>query len=268
MLFKNYLFSLLPVYFKREDTNKDNNGEGTLERYMQIFGEELDDEVIPKLENILDIVDANTTPSNLINTLSDTLGNPPDIFLDEALYRKLLRYVSSIYKIKGTAFSYQVYFGLLGYNATILELPPDEEDYYDTGILYDTLAQDYDEGCKECSDYYIILTKNDDPLSPVDQTTLDKLHSIVYFVEPINANLLGLQLAIGPSDDVNFCLEQEVKISTYTVERYDQSHNYDTGILYDATQQTNILTLPFDCQASLPQDGISIWALEDDFEVQ
>ena len=53
-LFKTYLFDKLPGFFKREDTFKDGNDEGLLERYLKIFGEELDENVSDDIDNYLD----------------------------------------------------------------------------------------------------------------------------------------------------------------------------------------------------------------------
>ena len=118
VLFKNFLFKRLPTYFKRFDSNKDLQGRGTLERYMGILGEELDEEIVPLIENYLDVVDAQVSPERFLIHLSDTLGNPPDISQNLAEYRNILSFIVSYYKIKGTEAAYQLFFSLLGFNIT------------------------------------------------------------------------------------------------------------------------------------------------------
>ena len=120
--FEDKIFGSLPIYFKREDTNKDVNNKGTFERYLSIFSDYLNDTLFPEATDYLDIVDAQVSPSKFLTHLSDVLGNPPDIFEDEARYRKILEFATTIYKIKGTIESYEFFFAILGYNVTIIPI--------------------------------------------------------------------------------------------------------------------------------------------------
>ena len=181
------------------------------------------------------------------------------------------RYVLNIYKIKGTEASYTLYFSMLGFNVTLNQLPESEADRYDDStVLYDEADTFYDDGCKPCSEYEITFTSKDNPLAPIQAGTLQKLRDIIYFVEPINAHLKGLNIGISPEDDVNFCIEQVIKMETLTFLRYDTVNvNYDTiGISYDSSIASTLLNLPLNCETLLPTDGISIWELENDFEVE
>ena len=271
MSFKDFIFNTLPDYFHRADTNKDLNNEGTLQRFLQVLGIELDDEVQPALEELINELDRTTANGEFLNYISDTLGNPPDIFLNEPQYRKLLQFVISIYKIKGTKLSYSLFFNILGFDINIVEYP-DALDYYydDPSVFYDDGITFHDNGCKTCSDYDILFTNIADPFTPPNQTTLSKLRTIIPFVEPINAKLQNLLFGISLSDDVNFCLEQDVRFETFNSILYDNpTFSYDAaGANYDDRITQNTLTLPFDCAGSTPLEGISIWGIEDDFIVQ
>ncbi len=270
MTFKDFLFDTLPDYFYQRDSNKDSNNEGTLQRYLSVLGLELDDEIVPALENFILEIDPQTASNDFLNYISDTLGNPPDIFLDENLYRTLLNFIINVYKIKGTKQSYELFFSMMGFNINITEFPNQKTRSWDTGDFYDTLDVDYDEGCYPCSDYEILFTSAGNPLIPLDQTTLEKLRSIVPFVEPINANLRSLIFGILITEDVNFCVEQEVKFTVFDNQAYDNpSYAYDqAGLLYDNQNIQNTLTLPIDCAGSTPLEGISVWGIDDDFIVQ
>lgn len=271
MAFKDFLFNTLPLYFHRSDTNKNIAGEGTLQRFLQVLGLELDDEIVPALENFIDELDAETATDDFLNYISDSLGNPPDVFLDQALYRKLLQFVINVYKIKGTKRSYELFYNILGYSLTITEIAPEVVRYYDDPtFLYDDGSTFYDMGCKTCSDYEILFVNIANPLNPLNQTTLNKLRSIIPFVEPINARLIGLIFGIQIVEDVNFCLEQEVKFTTFDNQSYDNpAYAYDqAGLAYDNINIQNTLTLPFSCAGSLPLTGISIWGISTTFEVQ
>ena len=267
--FKDYLFNTLSTYFYDNDTNKNVNGEGLLQRYLQVFGEEIDEEVIPKIEDFINNLDAKNCDENTLKYISDFFGNPPDLFLDDNLYRKLLTFVISIYKIKGTSRSFELFFNLLGYNVIITDEPKNSFFFYDElNLFYDTLQVNYDGGCKLCNKYSITFSSIDNPLEPITQATLNKLVSVIKFVEPINAEIEDLNFSISVTEDVNFCLEQDIKFLTESINKYDIGQNYDVfGLSYDNQEVNTLLTLPFDCNDSLPLEGISIWALEDDFIV-
>ena len=271
MVFKDFLFNTLPDYYYINDSNKDGNNEGTLQRYLSVLGLELDDEIVPALENFINEMDAETASNDLLNYISDSLGNPPDIFLDEEKYRLILKFIINVYKIKGTKKSYELFFSMLGFNINITEFAPLEKKLYDELLLnYDEDGINYDMGCETCSEYEILFTSSTNPLSPLDQTTLSKLRSIVPFVEPINADLRGLVFGISITEDVNFCIEQEVKFTALETKSYDNPiYAYDQiGLKYDNTTVTNLLTLPIDCAGGLPLEGISIWGVDDDFIIQ
>lgn len=230
--FSSWLFKLLPAYYQREDNNKDGNDRGTLERYLGIVGDAVNDEiplVEDLLKNVIDIAECNP---RFLNHIAYTLGNPPDVMNTEALYRKLLSYIMSIYKIKGTIPSYQYFFNLLGFSVFITE-------YNCISVLYDnnqTYDSDpaifYDKYCCTCSDYSIAFSGAQDSCLtntyfPVSQTTLSNLIKVVFFLEPINAHLRSLDYLIKFCDEVAWCYEDNF---LYDVRIYD---SYDIGLLYD-----------------------------------
>lgn len=192
--FRDYLFGLLPVYFKRNDTYKDKDDKGLLERYLMVFGNELDYQVIPKITCYLHAIDAAVCDAKFLDPLSQSLGNPPDIFQDDEIYRNLLQYVVTFYKIKGTIASYKLFFAILGYDVEIEELPHEDDDsFYDSEAEYDTGEErhTYDRNaCLVCY-YYNINIKPLDPNAQlvVSTSNLNKLKEAIYFNEPINCKL-------------------------------------------------------------------------------
>ena len=274
--FNTYFFDLLPHYFKSNDNYKDINNKGLLERYLGIFGVEIKDEIIPKLENYLINVDPYQCDEKFLNDISYTLGNPPDIFGNPTLYRKLLSTIISVYKIKGTIRSYKLFFSLLGFEIDIIEYPNkdlyyDDFNLYDTDILYDTI-------CQPCSFYSIVFWSKEDDCSiplinPIDKPTLDKLKAIIFFNEPINAKLKDLIQNAKVCESVNACIQEKI---TLTVIRYN---SYDDGLFFDNSQiydKSTILSFqeifnncppPPEQEPPLPE-GVDYWYLEDDFIIQ
>lgn len=162
----NHLFGKLPLYFKTEDTYKDGNDEGLLERYLEIFCAELDNEVSPYIDELLDITDAEaltgltrSNPTEFLNTISDVFGNPPDIGT-EAQYITLLRHVVWILKTKGTRKSLELFLAVFGYEISTLTEAAAVEVVYDaspTAIEYDDSLL-YDVGFPFYSDWDLIIT--------------------------------------------------------------------------------------------------------------
>ena len=58
------LINQLPFYFKEADTYKNSNGEGLLERYLQIFGKYLEDDLKPSIESMREYVSVGLFNNN------------------------------------------------------------------------------------------------------------------------------------------------------------------------------------------------------------
>lgn len=227
VFFKDYMFSLLPWYFKKNDTFKDNDNKGLLERYLSIFGQEIDEEIIPKIECYMNIIVAQECESRFLIHLSDVLGNPPDVFNNETQYRNLLAYIVSIYKIKGTKAAYELFFGLLGFTIELVELSvTNAESQYNNDGSYDTGDSDsiYDQTkCSPCSDYDITFFPKDLTNLVLSSDTLDALNDAIDFNEPINATLNNLTFAIMVEDIMG------VNIVDVETDQVDSLLLYDIG---------------------------------------
>lgn len=58
------LINQLPFYFKEADTYKNSNGEGLLERYLQIFGKYLEDDLKPSIESMREYISVDALNDN------------------------------------------------------------------------------------------------------------------------------------------------------------------------------------------------------------
>ena len=202
--FVPYLFDLLPFYFKSQDSYKDSNGKGLLERYLSIFGAHIAEEIIPEIRCYLDILDSSICDSRFLIPLSKSLGSPPDIFQSEAEYRNLLTYIVSVYKIKGTKESYELFFSILGFNVDINEIMPvSVSTIEELGTRYDsdnhpTYDGDnpnftYDMGiCQPCSQYDLELTPKPGTFLIINDSLKKRINQTISFNEPINAKLRNL----------------------------------------------------------------------------
>lgn len=133
--FKEYVFKhLFPYYYKENDTYKDDNGEGILERFISICSEYFDDDILPEIDTIMNNIDADLANEVFLNYLWDFFGqipyaygvavretNPPltreDFILwlkrDKRVYprgdsRKIIKYAVALYKIRCTKTFYEI----------------------------------------------------------------------------------------------------------------------------------------------------------------
>jgi hypothetical protein len=170
----NFLFGKLPLYFKTEDSYKDGSDEGLLERYLEIFCTEIDDDVSPYIDQLLDITNAEALPNftgdvdpiNLLTHISELFGNPPDIGTDtdysggEAEYIVLIRYIRQILQTKGTEQSLIYFLAIYGYQVNLLTSSGISSKIYDefpTPLKYDNNVQ-YDAGFTFYSGFDLIIT--------------------------------------------------------------------------------------------------------------
>lgn len=169
----NFLFKKLPHYFKEKDSYKDGNDEGLLERYLEIFCAEIDNEVSPYLDEVLSITDAEalsgltrTNPTELLIHISELFGNPSDIGTGdswaggEAEYIILIRYIRHILQTKGTVKALDYFLAIYNYEIDTLTQSGVTVSTYDvspTPIEYDDGAE-YDKGFVFYSGYDLAIT--------------------------------------------------------------------------------------------------------------
>jgi len=187
LIFKDYIPDLLPSYFVDHDSYKDGSGNGFLVRFLEIFGEELDEEYYPKIDGVIDLKDVFNTPTGYLDYIAYLLGNLPIVLDDEEEYRNLLSFIVSIYQIKGTTKSYSSMLQLLSIDTAVVEIPI-QGILYDDGSIYDGAGIIYDDECIPCSDYELILTNG--PTLTADLYA--QIQAMIDLIEPINATLSRL----------------------------------------------------------------------------
>lgn len=274
---KEFIWDLFPHFYYQYDTYKDQEGKGLLQRYIEEMGTTLDEEVMIYLKEnsnkyYLNNIQPLEVEDNLVDTLARVLGNPPTLF-DGDEYRKLLQYISSIYKIKGSKLSYTLFLNLLGFEVDIVEYDPDdtqdiqmnfgfydEVDFlYDDNGEYDVVAADFYNTCITCSEYTLLLSQIGD--IPLTDEIISKISDIIYLVEPINAKLRNIILSIPDfTDSVKYCIKQDIIIQTLREFQYDQLDLlYDDNDTYDNDSVDNITPIYLDCDGSQLLQGIGYW---------
>lgn len=190
--YKEHFFTFISNRFIRSnDTYKDAQGKGILQRFMEVCGEYLDTDVNPELDNFLDILNPTTTDEYFLNLMWEYFGFIPyayGIMQDSKYYNKvelaktlnrkdlkvdnrnLLRFAISLYKIRCTPAFYVILGKFYGLEITIIEPTAtrvnkstvyDSQAYYNQESLYN---QEVD--CLECLEIDIsVKILNETPLS-------------------------------------------------------------------------------------------------------
>lgn len=226
--FKDWFFNKLPNYYHANDSFKDEDGKGLLQRYLENIGEDIDDNIVPFIDNLLDILDPTKQANNnykFLNHLAYTVGSPPDIFLGDpaqaAKYAKLLSHIVSIYKIKGTKKSFVSFFALLGYTVNVIEWVPANPDIFDGLDTFEDALFDQG-GCQDCSEFSILnqAILNNGPCGQTGNPVLDaSLYSLmvemVEFLQPYATTLRSIITAGLVCEEVDYCYQEQVTFNLY-----------------------------------------------------
>lgn len=155
--YTNFLFNLLPQYFRDNDSYPSDNGDGTfsgfLERFLEAFCNELDEGLSPQLSPIPNIynfeLQSSISEADQI-FFYDYLASFWDIvnlrwIADKSTYIKLIKNYQYIARVKGTKLALERYLFLFGYEITTFTLGTIDLNYYDSSLSYDD-SNTYDLG--------------------------------------------------------------------------------------------------------------------------
>ena len=186
------LINMLPYMYKSRDTYKVND-QGILERFINILGYYLNDEVLPEVDKALDNIDLDKVPEYYLNYFWELLGELPfgyaflinkdlwdkyyesnqleskkaiweiskegPIILSTPKIRELLKYSITLLKIRGTKKFYETLLKIYGLKCTITDIVNStyKDDF--NGVSYNPDGEiqfpKYDEDLFDESDYDI-----------------------------------------------------------------------------------------------------------------
>lgn len=274
--FQTFFFDKLPLYFLQNDTYKDQNGRGLLERYLEIFGLELENKIKPLADDYLDIIDPSTVTAKHLSHLAYSLGNPPDMFQNNPTqYAKLLQHVVSIYKIKGTAQSYKLFFSLMGFNVSIIEHPEPVPTLFDDVFILDDGFK-FDMGCPTCSDYSLVINNllansanicMTPSFTTLNQTMLDLIIEVVKFLEPINAHLIEIINGGLVCEAVSHCYQEDINLYIIDPTALDDGDTFDNSEILDSSSVLSTTTIShLTCTINLPVPPTQYASFDDSFK--
>lgn len=239
-----FVFDKLFGYkFHQEDTYKDAEGKGILQRFLEVGSEYLDEHISPDIDNILDILDIDKTPEKYIGILWEYFGYIPYAYglltvgtpynksdlatwttsrYPVADYRNLLKYAISLYKIRCTEDFYTILGRFYNLSIRLTEDPTvvleDPTKYDQSDILYNNTADyDQDADCLQCIKMIAYVT-----VPPEVFDYLNANHQMVSATEAILA-LLNKYLPVH----VNQFTSENVYFERGSSPTLNINHTYD-----------------------------------------
>jgi hypothetical protein len=165
-------------YHKANDSYKNANDEGLVERYVQTFGNDIDQNIIPLLDNFLE---NNINPKGIIDNLlpyrEQELG--VNLVYDNTIAkrRQILQYWLRLVQIKATKRGYEACLRLMTFENLIIETV-DVITFFDNPIPAP--------GCNACYEYDVIVTAT---RNIINLAIVDAFFNITDWNEPINCHL-------------------------------------------------------------------------------
>lgn len=198
-----YFWNSLPEYFPLYDTYKSERiPQGILERYLSCMQAE-GDVSVTDIEGMVKLPFPETTPDKHLSFIAGLYGYPPDTMGNVDLYRRLLRNIIDINKVKGTLEGFKKFFAIMDIELEDTDIDVrrlSEVNYDDPAIFYDKTNL-YDSSCFPCVTINVNIP--DDPhklfepasgsVPPSGYHINQKLgiQSILYYLFPVNA-LMGV----------------------------------------------------------------------------
>lgn len=183
---KNKIFGYFNPSDYKNDPNK-INGKGTDQRFNEMLAEDWDLNILPKIESLSDNIYTDL-PDKFIPYMEFYWGLESPLVDNMETRRKILKYLPTIYKTKGTLNSYKILFQILGFSFVEIE-DIQVLQSFDSPYTFDDENRVFDKGnCPSCTKYILKLK------GPMQMT--EDLYQIIIkavaLVEPINAKLYSI----------------------------------------------------------------------------
>lgn len=171
-----------PSFFQEQDSYKDSDpaseGRGLLQRFIELQGRYLDEEIVPLIDNFVDSLrDVDLVDKDLLPYLEEEVG--VDLFIadDIPTRRRVLKLFMLIASLKGTKLGYTIAIKAMNFPNLII-YSVDVETYFDNPLPQ--------AGCNRCVEYDVVV---DASLRVIDPSVVDTLFAIARYNEPIDCKL-------------------------------------------------------------------------------
>ena len=168
----------------------DQEGKGEFERYNEIVGEDIDENIEPLLDALIDnTMLADTMYDRFVALFETTIGMTMRLTNGIDLRRKVLKIAFQLYKIRGTKLGYEVPLRMLGFESVDI-VESWVISSLDSPLTLDDPVRRLDSGgrCQSCSGYELRLTGSMELTAEI----MRAVGEVIEFNEPINARLTAL----------------------------------------------------------------------------
>ncbi|WP_338761871.1 hypothetical protein WAF17_16440 [Bernardetia sp. ABR2-2B] len=168
----------------------DADGKGELERFNEIIGEDIDDNIEPLLDALIDnTMLADTMYDKFVALFETTIGMTMRLTNGIDLRKKVLKIAFQLYKIRGTSLGYEIPLRMLGFDSVEI-VESWVISSLDSPLTLDDTVRRLDSGgrCQSCSGYELRLTGNIE----LTEEIMRAVGEVIEFNEPINARLTAL----------------------------------------------------------------------------
>lgn len=189
MILKDKIFALFGRNDALNDSYKDGNGKGLLQRFNEMLAGDYDDHVDPLVVGIFEnVLNPVSCFERYLPFLEEGHGNR-QLFITGGtdVRRKIQNYILRLYQIKGTVFGYKHLFKLMGLNVTITEFYNNYS--FDSAVTFDDAERHWDMFCLPCSQYCLDISRIDLTTDPLTDEELLAINNIIVFNQPINTKL-------------------------------------------------------------------------------
>jgi hypothetical protein len=165
-------------FYQRNDSYKDVNGRGLLQRFIETKADDLDTNVLAPLDDFIEnTLLPNSIVQNLLPYREGELG--VNLFFDNTIAqrRRVLQYFIRISQVKGTKRGYELCFRLMSFQNLIINTV-DTITYFDDPHPV--------AGCNACYDYDVILTGS---LLIITPDIVDAFFNIIDYNEPVDCDI-------------------------------------------------------------------------------
>lgn len=223
MLLRTKIFDYFGVYDKIQDINKDANGKGTHERFVELYGKYLDENVLPLVEDLpTNLLDPFTCYVKYLKNLEEEKGVELKLYnVDMDLWRRnTLKYIHRWYEIRGTHKCLQLLLKMLGFDSVINEVYGTYG--LDSAITFDDPVRVFDLKCAGCSSFSIDLTGD----VTITNEVLNAVREAIAFNLPINAKLSGVTYNGNPLiNNLTIAIQIDSNGDLIFINPYDYSFN-------------------------------------------
>ena len=180
---RNIIWSFFGTYYQRNDSYKDAQGRGLVQRYQEVLAGEMDVNFYAKLAVMTDRlhVPAEMVPQ-LIPYREQERGIPAALIEGVPVRRKVLRYLLRLHANRGTVWNYKFLFALMGFDCQIVEYQ--STGRFDTGVFDDGR---FDQYASNSGDYDILLSST--PAMKIRTAMYQAILRIIDYNNPIFARV-------------------------------------------------------------------------------